>query len=398
MQTKIGKYYMFLYQSFLGGKKVIFVLLCCILLASACISPYEAEINESVTLITIEGRIVKGEEIQTVRVSMTSPLDNPEFEQLKECKVVVIDEFDNEFEYTENENGTYSVNIPEDQLVYNRTYSLHVTTPDGNMYASDFEELKNGANVDTVYYKVENRIDNISGEDLSGVQFYIDLKASDTLSRYYRWKLYETYEYTSTSPITYYLTGRPDPPEIYPDDQLVFYRCWKTLPVKKLFSSNTVNLLVNEKKHIPLNFVSSQSDRLSIKYSLLVEQYTLSEGAYSYWHKNKIETQESGGIYTQQPGKPITNMYNVNDPFEQVLGYFWVSDKTEKRIFVPHPPTLIVTGEKCHLVEFDEARHSFGPYPRYIYIDNMRGPLTADGLCFNCLYKGGSTIPPDFWR
>jgi hypothetical protein len=129
-----------------------------------------------------------------------------------------------------------------------------------------------------------------------------------------------------------------------------------------------------------------------------VEQFTLSKGAYSYWQKNKIETQESGGIYTQQPGKPITNMYNVNDTSEQVLGYFWVSDKTEQRIFVTHPSNLIVQGERCHLVAYDLELHSNGPYPRYVYEDVIRGELTASSLCFNCVFKGGTTVPPDFWR
>ncbi|MCF8346001.1 MAG: DUF4249 domain-containing protein [Bacteroidales bacterium] len=364
----------------------------------ACIEPYEAEIEEEVKVISIEGSIIKGEPVQTVVVTRTSPLVYPQFKPVKECDVSVVDDLDNVYGYTEGLDGTYSLAIPDDQLTFGRKYKLRVITPEGVRYESEFERLNSGAEVDSVYYDIEEKIDKTTGDELLGLQFYIDLKAADTVSRYFRWSLRETYEYTVEAPITYYFEDASLEP-VMVDNTKEFFRCWKTETIKGLYLSNTVNLTINEKKRIPLHYVSTISDRLKIKYSLFVKQYTLNEGAYNYWQKNKIATQESGGLYTQQPGQPVTNIVNVNDSTEQVLGYFWISHKTEQRIFVPRINSLPVIGEHCDLVEFSVVDHGLGPFPVYIYVDQMRNQiLTGSPYCFVCTLKGGSTEKPDFWE
>jgi hypothetical protein len=364
-----------------------------IFLVSSCIYPYRPEIDEEIELLTIEGSLIKGSEEQTVTVSSTTSLIYPQFFPVRGCKVAVIDNLDNKFEYQQNLNGTYSLEIPDDQLIFQRQYKLQVITPRGKIYESEYEELNSGADVDTVYFEQKRSFDKSTGELLQGIQFYIDLKASDTISRYYRWKLNETFEFTSISPITFII--RPDS-NLYLDNQYEFFRCWKTADIKELFLSNTVNLSLNEKKKIDLNYVSNETDRLKYKYSLFVEQYTLSESAYEYWQKKKIATQESGGLYTQQPGKPITNIHNIEDPDELILGFFWCSHKTEHRIFVPRIPSLQIEGESCDLVPFDPKIHKG---IRYIYVDEDTGvEMTSISFCMNCLLKNAPNKPPDFWE
>ena len=364
----------------------------------ACIEPYLPRIDEDVDLVSVEGSIVKGEEVQTLVIAKATSLVYPQYQLVKGCKAFVIDDQGKEFAYTENGEGKYEVRIADEDLVFNRQYKLKFTTPKGDEYESDWETLSSGAEVDTVYYQVEDMIDNLTGEDLRGVQFYIDLKAPDARSRYFRWNLEETYEYTSVAPVTYYLTGDDDTAIIFPQNIWEVYRCWRTAPIHKLFLASTVNLVVNEKKRIPLNYVSTETERLKIKYSLFVRQYTLTEAAYDYWLKNKNDTQESGGLYTQQPGQPISNILQINDPEKQVLGFFWVSHKTEQRIFLPRINSLPVS-EPCELIPYVPKIHSKGPYPRYVYIDDeTKEELTAPNFCFNCTFKGGVLTKPDFWE
>ena len=361
-----------------------------------CIIPYEPDIGESADLVSIEGSIIKGQPVQSVLIARTTTVSYSKFHPMEDCRVVLQDDHENEYVYQEEGGGRYNLELPGDALVFGRKYRLQVTTPSGEQYGSRFEELREGAVVDTVYYQVEEKLDNLTGEETFGLQFYIDLKASDSISRYFRWNLEETYEYTSIAPVTYYLTGDS---VIFPQDPFEVYRCWKTLKVNQLFLSNTVNLTLNEKKRIPLNYVSTQTDRLKYKYSLLVWQYTLSEGAYNYWQKKKNETQESGGLYTQQPGQPITNLYDVNDTTRQLLGYFWVSHMTGKRILVPRIHSMPVVGDYCEMVEFDPIVHGKGPFPRYIWVDDLTGiKWTGNNICFNCTFKGGSVKKPPFWE
>jgi hypothetical protein len=44
--------------------------------------------------------------------------------------------------------------------------------------------------------------------------------------------------------------------------------------------------LVNEKKKIPLSYISGESEKLNVKYSILVKQFALSDGAFDFWNKN----------------------------------------------------------------------------------------------------------------
>jgi len=368
------------------------------ILGFACVSPYEADIEDEPRLISIEGSLIKGEEEQTVQVSTTASLDYPVFFPVRGCEVNLLDEFDNTFSYREVSGGIYKASIPDEELIYDRYYKLRVITGEGVVYESDYEMLNPGVEVDSLYYEIEDKVDNISGEAYTGLQFYLDLKAGDEESRYFRWRIDETYEYHSFAPLSYYYLDETHTP-IYPVDAWEMFTCWKEEEVSGLFQSSTMNLTQNKKKRIYLNYVSALTERLRIKYSLLVRQYTLNENAYEYFEQNRLATEEGEGLYTRQPRQPITNFMNVDDDSERVLGYFWVSTQTSKRIFVPRIEEMDVPAEECDNWEYDELVDGEGPFPIYIYDDKDNGKLyTSSRYCFDCTKRGGTNVKPDYWE
>lgn len=364
----------------------------------SCISPYESDIESEPELISIDCSLIKGEEEQTVQVSKTASLLYSRIIPVGGCNVSLLDEFDNQYSYTEKMKGTYSANIPDEELILGRHYKIRVITGEGDVYESDYEMLNNGVEVDSVYFAVEDRVDVETGEPYSGIQFYLDVKAQDEESRYFRWRLEETFEYTSFGPISYYYMDESHTP-VLPEDPWALFRCWKRGEVEGLFQSSNMNLTQNEKKRIPLQYVSDQTERLRIKYSLLVNQYTLNKNAYDYFEQNRIATEESDGLYTRQPRQPITNFHNVNFESERVLGYFWVSTKTSKRIFVSKIEDMDVKPELCSFWDFDPVADGEGPFPIYIYEDiDMGRKYVSTIYCFDCSKRGGSTIRPDYWE
>jgi hypothetical protein len=379
----------------LGG---VFLYIVLILSSKACVEPYNAEIEEITPLISIEGGIIKGDSVQQIAISRTATLLNPQFTPVEGCKVKVLDEENNEFVFREMKPGVYSLPIVDESLVINRRYKLIIIAPDGNIYESHFENLNKSLDIDSVYFEIEERSTAYTEDILKGLQFYVDVKSADTISRYFRWKLTETYEYTSSTPIAYiYRKENVKIVKDVPQDPYEVFRCWKSEQVPGIFVSNTINLIINEKKKIPLNFVSNKSDRLKIKYSLLVNQYTMSEEAYKYWQQNKVAISESYGIYTKQPGKPVSNIVCTNDSLERVLGYFWVSSRTARRIFVPRINSLYVSDYPCEIFEYDPTKHIL--LPRYIAIDKRTGfEVTGHPECFDCTLRGGKITPPEFWN
>ncbi|MFC2129226.1 DUF4249 family protein, partial [Bacteroidota bacterium] len=232
------------------------------------------------------------------------------------------------------------------------------------------------------------------GKDLDGIRFYLDLIGSESDSRYYRWGLTETWEYHSISHFDFIKLSFESPAS-YNTNPYEYYYCWRTEKIPGLYSSSTVNLTSNQKKKIPLNHVSGNSNRLIYKYSMLVEQYSLNEGAYNYWNRVKVEAEELGGLHTQQPGQVESNLVNMNDMDEVVLGYFWVAAKSTKRIFISHPTGLYVS-QPCRLEPFEYETAS---YPLYIAVFPFSGlELTSEPECLDCRILGGSNIEPSFWE
>jgi len=377
---------------------VIPVFIIALLAGYGCIEPYSGDIDDEPELISIKDSVVKGMGRQEIVVSRTTSLMHPDFEPVAGCMVAVMDDLENEFIFEEISRGVYSKNIPDEDLVIGRNYKLIVITPGGDHYESDFEKLESGVPVDSTYYEIEQRFDPDIQEDIDGLQFYVDLRAPDSISRYFRWIITETFEYTSAGHISYYYYDASLEPVI-PSDIWALYRCWLTEELDDIYLTSTVNLTRNEKKQIPLNYVSTETDRLKIMYSLLVHQYSINEDAFNYFMQNKISAEGSDGLYTQQPQQPVTNIRNLEDDTERVLGYFWLSEVSTKRIFVPRINSLDVNDHFYPIETFNMEDHGDGPFPLPIMEDPETGErMTGGTYCFDCRRRGGTTTRPEFWK
>ena len=69
-------------------------------------------------------------------------------------------------------------------------------------------------------------------------------------------------------------------------------------------------------------------------YSLLINQFALSEAAFSYWDQLRINSVNQGGLYEKQPLSIKGNLHNNTNPDQEVLGFFSASSVKSKRIFV----------------------------------------------------------------
>ena len=76
---------------------------------NGCVEPYLAEIEGETELISIEGSVIKGEPLQTIVISRSTSLLDPQLNPVGGCKVRVVDDLNNEFAFEESEDGTYSL-------------------------------------------------------------------------------------------------------------------------------------------------------------------------------------------------------------------------------------------------------------------------------------------------
>jgi len=148
-----------------------------------------------------------------------------------------------------------------------------------------------------------------------------------------------------------------------------------------------------------------QPRKLEQRYSLLVRQLSLSEEAFWYWNELGKNVQSKGGLFDTQPALTPSNICNVADEDELIIGYFSISGASETRIFVENVPDLEVHGDPyyCTPGTFPMFlwRYPQEKLPLYIASANVLGAQKSGEVrdeCVDCrLMKGSTDIKPDFW-
>ncbi len=365
----------------------------------SCIDPYEPDIGEMQDLMVVNGYITDVPGEHRVEVSRTSPYNYPAYIPVEECVVRVEDNYGEGVTYEERSPGVYAADLDEPFLGVGKAYKLYVFTMDGKEYQSDYDSMLPCPKLENLVYKVEKRETENPLITHYGIQFYVDVKGGGNDSRNFLWKMEETFEYHSTYLIQYIWNDGDMIQFIPPTDSL--YICYRTQSVKEVYTASTRYLAANELHGYPLNFVSNQTNKLLIKYSLLVRQYSLSEDAFLYWDRITRMLNESGGLYETQPSVTYGNTYNANDAEEKVLGYFYASQVKEKRLTTKERFDFPIPRPTCDLDTISSFSELQGGLYYLISLNEFLGvgpPYgTAHPACFNCRLRGGTTEPPEWW-
>jgi len=363
---------------------ILFAALC-----SGCIEPFEPLIEEESEVMVIDGKLSDTPGIQTITITRSSPYNNPRFKPVSGCVVRVEDGSGSGVTFPETGEGIYQTTLEPGFMAAGKAYKLQVFTPDEHTYESDYDSLLSCASIDYLSYKVE--VQGTSNPDINyyGIRFYADVSGTLEESRNYMWTLEETWEYISYYPIQYIWDGS------------VYHDYTPQLHGEDFEVGSSRQLEQNEFHQQPLYFVSNQSPRLQEKYSLLVSQYSLSYNAYLYWEKMRAQAGDTGGLFETQPASSRGNIYNINDPDEKVLGYFYVSQVQEKRITVSEDFDFPIAEFLCPLDTTYSIEDFGSDYPVILYSLSImgRGPPYAYSSkeCHDCTYRGGVTTKPEYW-
>jgi hypothetical protein len=370
-----------------------------LVLATGCIEPFEPDIEESDKVLVIDGRMTDQPGIQTISVSTSSPYKKPQFRPVSGCVVRIEDNAGYGITFLENAEGIYQSELEPDFLVVGKSYKLHVITPDDRIYESEYDSLLACAPIDELSYKLEMQGTSNPDVNYYGIRFYLDMKGSDEDARNYLWSFEETWEYISYYNIQYIWNGSEFldfTPQLHGKKICYLTELLENYQVgsSSLFGSNEIH-------QQPLHFVSNQTPRLQEKYSMLVAQHSLSNGAFLYWDKMRGQSFDAGGMFETQPSKTTGNISNINNPEEKVLGYFFVSQVQKKRITVSEDFEFPIVGFDCPLDTADSVEDFGMNYPYIMYSLSVmgRGPPYAFSYkeCHDCTYRRGVTSKPEYW-
>ena len=367
-------------------------LLLLILLLNSCVAKFVPEIDEEKELLVVQGLITDQPEADTIKLSKSRPMGQvDEATILSGWLVRISDDLGNTFYLSECKAGTYITNPLNFKGEIGRSYKLHLTENPNNSnlnfllnYESYPIEMKPVPPIDSLYYEktvIEPAIDKFRG--VNGCQIYLDTNDPDKTCRFYRWNFSETWILRLLFPV---------------ENQT----CWITENSHNINIKSTAAFTDSRIERFPINYISNETDRLKRKYSILVNQYSMNEDEYNYWERLQNITAQVGGLYDIIPSSIPSNIECIEKPDEKVLGYFSVSAKSSKRIYIKDNfegiidhynncitdtiPYIDVQGLGISLWILDDGQYHIPPYK----------VLTDNKGCADCTVRG-TTVKPGYW-
>lgn len=292
--------------------------------------------------------------------------------------------------------GTYAT--PVLNLDKTKQYRLRVKLSNGKTYLSDLTDTKVSPPIDSVGYTVKN----------NGIQLYVNTHDDTNNSRYYLYNYAETWRFNAKYISAFVSNGNALVPRT---SSQYINACFSDGNSGNILLNSTAALTQNVTYQFPLTTIDGTSEKISIRYSILVTQTALTKEAYAFWENLKTSTEKLGSIFDAQPSQLIGNIHNVANASEPVIGYVSAGITQTKRIFIDkldlpstfkteYPylckidtakiadarSTLIASGSP-HIALWD-YRDSLGALLGYVY---------SDKPCSDCTIRG-TVKQPAFWK
>jgi hypothetical protein len=329
---------------------------------TGCTIEFLPETKKTEELLVVEGMVTDQNRVNRIILSKSVQTGKPfTSKPVKGARVTITDEngfVNNLIEFPE---GTYNTDSTTFRGHAGGRYSLGIELND-TTYETDFIEMLPVPEINSLYYKkVVIRAGRDSSELEEGCSIFLDSYDPSGKCLFFRWDYVETWEYV----IPYAALNKT---------------CWITENSDEVLIRNTSSFSQARVTKYPVLFISNKTDRLKETYSILVNQYSITETEYKFWEMVQNISQKVGSPYDITPSAIPSNIRCVTDPGETVLGYFSVSATTRKRLFI------------------DELFMGQPNFYTYCATDTLSGELPQTGLNseFWVIEDFSDEIPP-FW-
>lgn len=372
-------------------RRLFFILL---FLSGACKQSYLPPVSStSNSYLVVDGFVNNSMDSTYISLTHTFKLDDtasvtPELH----AQVTVEGRDSSSYPLSEWGNGQYGAT----SLALNSAlqYRLHIRTASGKEYVSDYLDLKTSPPIDSISW----------ARTADGVQIYANTHDPQNASHYYRWDYLETWEFNSNYAAT--LQFNNNEIEILSPDP--YYTCWKyAAPTTILIGSSTA-LATDVIALAPLVLIPSGSWKIGIRYSIQVKQYVLTADAFNFWAEMQKSSQNIGTIFSTQPSQPMSNVHNVADTTEEVIGFVSAGTMQKTRIFITPdqiPDWIPEPDFTCTQMEVPEDSVAYYVKYQNQLLINGANPHPGDPrqfynmankFCVDCR-NTGTIIKPSFW-
>lgn len=376
----------------MGYRLSIIGIFALILVIYSCIEPFSPpETNSDEGYLVIDGFLnVGGSDSTRIELRRTQNVNATTATIIEKGAQLTVEVENGETHaLTEVSAGVYT--LPPRQLSRSAKYRLRVKTNDGQEYLSEYVAVTITPVIDSLTFKVDPALN-------AGI-FYVNTHDVQNRTQFYRWKFEETWEYEA--PYYSALIVRNDSVVSRKEN---INRCWGKLKSGSILLGSTVKLSSDVIKDLPLNRVPIQTNKLFIKYSILVKQYGLSRQAFEYWTDLAKTTQGTGSLFDVLPSQITGNIRNTSDSRILAFGYFSASTEETRRLTVTprlgtyprcmEPDTLPI---RCGQRDDVECAIKSAKLLLTYWGARSDSVLAAPPSCADCRLDGGTTERPAYW-
>ena len=360
---------------------------------SGCTKSFELpDTKPDKSVLVVEGTIQTGGSVEnTFTLSRVKSLF--EFDDIPEenAKVEIKQQNGPRWLLTHKGKGIYS---SSQTIPGSAPLALQITTAEGLIYETPFQNALITPEIDSVTWKQEPTGD---------VRLFVHTHDAANKTRNYKWSFKETWERRAWYQGLYEFKNGSIIPRA-PDDQV--YTCWNNADAPSYIIGNTNSLAEDVISYQPIANLIRPSEKLYIRYSILVEQVALTKEAYDFWEILRKNTELTGTLFDPQPSRMPTNITCTNDASREAIGFVSVSNITKKRIFIMNSEVNLWPTKNdaaaCDAFEFGrfQAERFLSQNPIYMpayFITAGGGFGVALRQCVDCRLTGGTNVKPDFW-
>lgn len=281
---------------------------------STCVSPYDVRFNNTLKVITVEGRLTDEEKEQQIEIAEAEFVNDAMYKLPIEGLVVQLKINGKEvISMTNKENYVYVLPMGFRVKAGNR-YQLIFTKPDGTRYESDEELMQTVPTIDTVYHVFSTDGFERKEKQYPSHSIYLNYQDTPHEKNYYVWS-WTLWERQNLCVSTDYY------------DLYCAQPCWEILQSESidiLSDTFTDGRGVVGKKVAEIPFYQPFGALLEVR------QQRISEKAYQFLKLLRDQNQGTGSLVDTPPEALIGNIQNVTNPNEEVAGAFMVASTQTK--------------------------------------------------------------------
>lgn len=367
------------------------------LLFSSCVEPYFPEVLESPSSFLVVNGFLNANGRTTIQLLRTQSI-NDTGTPPAEANATVVVESENGERYGLHETGYGTYVHPNLQLSTEKKYRLYIRTRNGKEYASDYVVVKVTPAIDNVHWKAVN------GE----VKVYVNTHDASNNTHFYKWDYEQTWQFrTAFFSVLKYENRQVR--QRTPEDESI-YVCWKSDNSTTIEISSSVKLNEDRINDYHLLSIPYNSEKVSMKNSILVKQYALTREAFEYFELLKKNTESIGTLFDPLPSQLNSNIRSLSDPNEMVIGYMTATTTETKRMFIDSrdlPRDWRLYYPSCELDSVmiasgmvQERFDGGGLVPVDEIYGSAPGPIGytyAARPCVDCTLQG-TNVKPAFWE